>query len=79
MSDPVTKVKKMIKDLIVKLMEEAHEEAEQKGWCDTEMSTNEQTRTEKSEKVSMLKAPTCQDYTILIMHYYYINNALLLY
>merc|ERR1719409_1880804 len=56
MDDPMRKVKKMIKDLIVKLMQEAHEEAEQKGWCDTEMSTNEQTRTEKSEKVSMLKA-----------------------
>merc|ERR1719247_772210 len=33
----------MIKDLIVRLMEEANEEAEHKGWCDTELSTNEQT------------------------------------
>merc|ERR1719240_42873 len=33
----------MIKDMIVKLMEEANEEAEHKGWCDTEMSTNQQT------------------------------------
>merc|ERR1719161_3001265 len=33
----------MIKELIVKLMEEANEEAEHKGWCDTELSTNEQT------------------------------------
>merc|ERR1719401_73369 len=46
--DPFTKVKKMIKDLIVKLMEEANEEAEHKGWCDTELSTNEQTRKEKT-------------------------------
>merc|ERR1719160_1414147 len=37
--DPFKKVKKMIKDLIVRLMEEANEEA---GWCDTELSTNEQ-------------------------------------
>merc|ERR1719453_2268478 len=43
-NDPFKKVKKMIKDLIVKLMEEAAEEAEHKGWCDTELSTNEQTR-----------------------------------
>merc|ERR1719409_116296 len=43
-ADPFKKVKKMIKDLIVKLMEEANEEAEHKGWCDTELSTNEQTR-----------------------------------
>merc|ERR1719191_2304871 len=42
--DPFVKVKKMIKDLIVRLMEEANEEAEHKGWCDTELGTNEQTR-----------------------------------
>merc|ERR1719387_3177770 len=50
------KVKKMIKDLIVKLMEEANQEAEQKGFCDTEMATNEQTRTEKASAVETLKA-----------------------
>ena len=45
--DPFKRVKKMIKDLIAKLMEEANEEAEQKGWCDTELSTNEQTQKEE--------------------------------
>jgi len=54
--DPFAKVKKMIKDLIVRLMEEANEEAEHKGWCDTELSTNEQTRKEKTEAVQMLTA-----------------------
>merc|ERR1711971_61318 len=54
--DPFTKVKKMIKDLIVKLMEEANEEAEHKGWCDTELSTNEQTRKEKTDAVETLHA-----------------------
>jgi hypothetical protein len=54
--DPFSKVKKMIKDLIVRLMEEANEEAEHKGWCDTELSTNEQTRAEKTEAVESLHA-----------------------
>merc|ERR1719210_1420491 len=54
--DPFRKVKKMIKDLLVRLMEEANEEAEHKGWCDTELSTNEQTRKEKTEAVETLHA-----------------------
>merc|ERR1719491_1163189 len=54
--DPFKKVKKMIKDLIVRLMEEANEEAEHKGWCDPELSTNEQTRKEKTEAVETLHA-----------------------
>merc|ERR1719160_2467871 len=54
--DPFKKVTKMIKDLIVKLMEEANGEAEQKGWCDDELSTNEQTRKEKTEAVETLHA-----------------------
>merc|ERR1712241_1141215 len=37
-------------------MEEANEEAEHKGWCDTELSTNEQTRKEKTEAVETLHA-----------------------
>merc|ERR1719263_1487515 len=52
--DPFAKVKKMIKELIVRLMEEANEEAEHKGWCDTELSTNEQTRKEKTSAVETL-------------------------
>merc|ERR1712228_815054 len=55
-ADPFRKVKKMIKDLITKLMEEANEEAEHKGWCDTELSTNAQTRKEKTDAVETLTA-----------------------
>jgi len=55
-SDPFVKVKKMIKDLITKLMEEAAAESEHKGWCDTELSTNEQTRKEKTAGVEALHA-----------------------
>merc|ERR1719392_262733 len=53
---PFKKVIKMIKDLIVRLMEEANEEAEHKGWCDEQLSVNEQTRKEKTEAVETLRA-----------------------
>merc|ERR1719456_2097236 len=54
--DPFKSVKKMLKEMVVKLMEEANEEAEHKGWCDTELATNEQTRSEKTEAVEVLHA-----------------------
>merc|ERR1719456_798693 len=47
-ANPFGKVKKMIKDLIVKLMEEATSETEHKDWCDTELTTNKQTRDKKT-------------------------------
>jgi len=53
-SDPFAKVKKMIKDIIVQLMEEASKEAEHKGWCDTALSTNEQASKEKTTSVETL-------------------------
>merc|ERR1719240_866785 len=37
-------------------MEEATEESEHKGWCDTEMGTNKQTREDKADSVSTLMA-----------------------
>jgi len=52
--DPFKKVKKMIKDLIDKLMEEAAAEASHKGWCDAELATNAHTRKEKTEAVETL-------------------------
>jgi len=54
--DPFKSVKKMIKDMVVKLMEEAAEEAEEKGFCDKELATNENTRKEKTEAAEVLHA-----------------------
>merc|ERR1719271_2133941 len=58
--DPFKKVTKMIKDMIFKLMEEATEEAEHKGFCDTELTTNKQTRDAKSTTVDELTAEITQ-------------------
>merc|ERR1719171_196841 len=55
-ADPFKKVTKMIKDMITKLVEEANEEAEHKGFCDTELGSNKQTRDTKSEESETLKA-----------------------
>jgi len=54
--DPFAKVKTMIKDLIVKLMEEANAEADEHAFCQTELATNKQTREIKSEEVDELTA-----------------------
>merc|ERR1719379_672612 len=56
--EPFKKVIKMVKDMIQKLMTEAQEEAEQKGFCDTEMSTNKMTRDQKTDEVASPKAET---------------------
>merc|ERR1719157_37693 len=54
--DPFGKVKKMIKDLIVKLMEQANSEADHKAYCDTELATNKQTREIKTSEIDELSA-----------------------
>jgi len=55
-ADPFEKVRKMIKDMIVRLMEEANEETEHKGWCDAELGANKVARDSKSEDVNQLAA-----------------------
>merc|ERR1719356_1381672 len=54
--DPFGKVKKLIKDLITKLMEQANEEADQHAYCQTELATNKQTRENKNAEVEELTA-----------------------
>lgn len=55
-ADPFVKVKKMIKDLIVKLMEEANSEADAHAFCTTELATNKLTRENKAAEVEDLSA-----------------------
>ena len=55
-SDPFKKVHEMINNLITRLSEEAASVVEHKGWCDTELTTNEQTQDAKASTVEKLRA-----------------------
>lgn len=55
-NEPLKKIAKMIKDMVVKLLEQANEDAEHKGFCDSELATNKQTRDDRSEKVELLNS-----------------------
>lgn len=55
-ADPFADVKKMVKEMIVKLMNEMAEEAEHKEWCDAEMSKSEKSKANKEKQVSKLQS-----------------------
>ena len=46
----------MIEQLIVKMQEQANEEATKQGWCDSELASNKATLLEKGDQVEALKA-----------------------
>merc|ERR1740117_356045 len=52
----MNKVKKMIRDMIVRLNEEANSESTHKGFCDKELATNKHTRLQKTSSVQTLSA-----------------------
>merc|ERR1719498_413578 len=51
---------------MVKLMEEATSETEHKGWCDTELTTNKQTRDKKTADIAELNS-NIEDLTATIL------------
>lgn len=55
-NDPFVKVKKMIKAMVTKLMNEQNEEAETKGFCDKELRTNKMTRDKLAAQMDQLQA-----------------------
>ena len=55
-ADPFAKVKKLIDDMITRLLEEANADAEKEGWCDTEMGKSKVTRNKLSEEIDGLDA-----------------------
>jgi len=54
--DPFGKVKQMIESMITRLTEEANEDAEHQGFCDTELGKSKVTRTKLSEEIDALQA-----------------------
>jgi len=55
-ADPFGKVKKMIDDMITRLLEEAHGDADHEGFCDTEVGKSKVTRAKLSEDIDGLVA-----------------------
>jgi len=54
--DPFAKVKGLIQDMIAKLLKEAEEEAEEKGFCDAEMGKTETKKAELTDDINALTA-----------------------
>merc|ERR1719335_1772074 len=55
-ADPFAKVKKLIDDMITRLLEEANADAEQEGFCDKELGTNKITRDKLTSEIDQLQA-----------------------
>merc|ERR550514_27313 len=55
-ADPFAKVKKLIDDMITRLLEEANADAEKEGFCDKELGTNKVTRDKLTSEIDELDA-----------------------
>jgi hypothetical protein len=55
-ADPFAKVKKMIDDMITRLLNEANEDAQHEGFCDKEIGKSKVTRNKLSEDIDGLQA-----------------------
>merc|ERR1719201_1717069 len=65
-ADPFAKVKKLIDDMITRLLNEANEDAQHEGFCDKEMGKSKVTRNKLSEDIEGLQA-ACEDSKATIM------------
>jgi hypothetical protein len=66
-ADPFGKVKKMIDDMITRLLEEANEDASHEGFCDTEVGKSKVTRAKLSEDIDALTAAVEEGKSTIMM------------
>jgi len=55
-ADPLSKVKQLIQELIERLLQEASNEANQKGWCDKSIADAKQRREYAAEEIAQLNS-----------------------
>lgn len=58
--DSLSKIRKMISDLVTRLQKEAAADTEKEGWCKKELATNEQTRSSKKQLVDTVRGEVNQ-------------------
>merc|ERR1719498_1391863 len=60
-ADPFVKIKKLIQELVERLLQEAADEANHKGWCDKEIGKAKQSRDMKAADIKALNQAMASD------------------